>query len=202
MLSGGRLGVKSRVGFGSTFWVEMPFGVGPQTRRTDFQDAGRRIGNSMTPGSESSVGSATRESKKLLATSDYELDDSGITVIGDEKGGIELGPIGAFRLSSPPRQDKTSTNDRLVRPDAHTTMSSVSAPAAVAPAADQTLKAKNAKLEFADGPVRFSPLNSTPFLSKLPTYICLLPEQLRVLIGTFSVSFPQVLFPDFFLALS
>lgn len=154
MLSGGRLGVKSRVGFGSTFWVEMPFGVGPQTRRTDFQDAGRRIGNSMTPGSESSVGSATRESKKLLATSDYELDDSGITVIGDEKGGIELGPIGAFRLSSPPRQDKTSTNDRLVRPDAHTTMSSVSAPAAVAPAADQTLKAKNAKLEFADGPLR------------------------------------------------
>ncbi|GAA5890425.1 hypothetical protein JCM5296_005044 [Sporobolomyces johnsonii] len=32
MLSGGRLGVKSKVGEGSTFWVELPFAIGPQTR--------------------------------------------------------------------------------------------------------------------------------------------------------------------------
>ena len=32
MLSGGRLGVKSKAGEGSTFWVEMPFAIGPQTK--------------------------------------------------------------------------------------------------------------------------------------------------------------------------
>ncbi|GAA5965270.1 hypothetical protein JCM21900_006071 [Sporobolomyces salmonicolor] len=32
MLSGGRLGVKSKVGEGSTFWVELPFAIGAQTR--------------------------------------------------------------------------------------------------------------------------------------------------------------------------
>ncbi|GAA5940056.1 uncharacterized protein JCM15063_001687 [Sporobolomyces koalae] len=32
MLSGGRLGVQSKVGHGSTFWVEMPFAIGPQTK--------------------------------------------------------------------------------------------------------------------------------------------------------------------------
>ncbi|KAM0756348.1 hypothetical protein T439DRAFT_352046 [Meredithblackwellia eburnea MCA 4105] len=35
LLMGGRLGLKSKVGEGSTFWVEMPFEIGPQTRKAD-----------------------------------------------------------------------------------------------------------------------------------------------------------------------
>lgn len=46
LLSGGRLGVKSRAGVGSTFWVEMPYGMGPQTRLADHEPH-RRINSKM-----------------------------------------------------------------------------------------------------------------------------------------------------------
>ena len=39
MLSGGRLGVRSKVGEGSTFFVELPFAIGKQTREDDGQPA-------------------------------------------------------------------------------------------------------------------------------------------------------------------
>lgn len=45
-LSGGRLGVKSRTGVGSCFWVELPFNVGPKTREIgdiDFAGVRERI---------------------------------------------------------------------------------------------------------------------------------------------------------------
>ena len=37
-LSGGRLGVRSKVGEGSTFWVELPLGVGRATLKTALPD--------------------------------------------------------------------------------------------------------------------------------------------------------------------
>lgn len=37
-LSGGRLGVRSKVGEGSTFWVELPLGVGRETLKTALPD--------------------------------------------------------------------------------------------------------------------------------------------------------------------
>ncbi|KAI5474443.1 hypothetical protein MNV49_003262 [Pseudohyphozyma bogoriensis] len=45
-LSGGRLGVRSEANKGSTFWVELPFAVGPETRElgdVDFQRVTERI---------------------------------------------------------------------------------------------------------------------------------------------------------------
>ncbi|GAA6047025.1 hypothetical protein JCM3770_004158 [Rhodotorula araucariae] len=80
MLSGGRLGVRSKVGEGSTFFVELPFAIGKLTRESDGQptvkQASRRPGTAtstlekelkdgasttvLTPGTDSSVGSDYR----------------------------------------------------------------------------------------------------------------------------------------------
>jgi hypothetical protein len=54
-VSGGRLGVKSKQGEGSTFWVELPLGVGKRTLQTGPASVG--LGAS-TPPSETSRGRA------------------------------------------------------------------------------------------------------------------------------------------------
>ncbi|ORY88015.1 hypothetical protein BCR35DRAFT_29860 [Leucosporidium creatinivorum] len=47
LLSGGRLGVKSKFGEGSIFWVELPFQVGPQTAELSSLEGHRRVSSSI-----------------------------------------------------------------------------------------------------------------------------------------------------------
>lgn len=58
-LSGGRLGVKSKVGEGSTFWVELPLGVGRKT-----------LIASTLPDLESQQGSNTTDLEKVCAAAE------------------------------------------------------------------------------------------------------------------------------------
>lgn len=164
-LSGGRLGVKSRVGEGSTFWVEMPFGVGPQTRKTDNLEPHRRV-NSMA--TEMSTPSEYRFLPSLRrGQSDTPLDKI------DEQGGttaqIQLVPTN-YRFASPAPTPVLSSDGQLpslpsplpspalailqgsgpfLRPDNVAHLSSSSAPPT-----SSTRSSAAQRLEFADGPLR------------------------------------------------
>ena len=57
-VSGGRLGVKSKQGEGSTFWVELPLGVGKRTLQTGPASVG--LGASTPPSETSRARADTR----------------------------------------------------------------------------------------------------------------------------------------------
>jgi osomolarity two-component system sensor histidine kinase SLN1 len=83
-ISGGRLGVRSKEGQGSTFWVELPVGVGKKTFVTDHLAAS---GESSTT-SSSGMGLTQRPSKPRLRPQDTGCD---ILTVSDEPGTRGLG---------------------------------------------------------------------------------------------------------------
>lgn len=68
MLSGGRLGVKSRVGEGSTFWTELPFGIGPRTLKVEHPETRRRGSSQLDKdlSTPSSIGGETASEYRFL----------------------------------------------------------------------------------------------------------------------------------------
>ncbi|SGZ17181.1 BQ5605_C020g09101 [Microbotryum silenes-dioicae] len=120
MLSGGRLGVKSKVGEGSTFWVEMPFGVGPQAREVDdgFHMVGMHLeksSSSPSPPSNSAHSSDLRFTSSLA----YRPGEPGLGSIG-EKDGIEMKQT-SYTFSPPSSMTQPKTFIPLGRDSAENT---------------------------------------------------------------------------------
>ncbi|SCV67792.1 BQ2448_5403 [Microbotryum intermedium] len=120
MLSGGRLGVKSKVGEGSTFWVEMPFGIGPQAREVDdgFHMVGMHLekaSSSPSPPSNSTHSSDLRFTSSLA----YRPGEPGLGSIG-EKDGIEMKRT-SYTFSPPSTMTQPKTFIPLGRDSAENT---------------------------------------------------------------------------------
>lgn len=84
-ISGGRLGVRSKEGQGSTFWVELPVGIGKKTFVTDLPVAGSGESSAASSGK----GVLTQHpSKQRLRPQDTGCD---ILTVADEPGTRGLG---------------------------------------------------------------------------------------------------------------
>jgi hypothetical protein len=173
LLSGGRLGVKSRVGEGSTFWVEMPFVVGPQTKHADdlFRKLGPADKDLAISSNDSILGSTTSSSRPVPRFLHQPNSSLGSISERQQKNDIELLPTN-YLFSSPPASPAlpsptipgqegsvfVGVNQNLLRPQAHSALSSNSAPPAVTPSpppAATPVKPKT-QMEFDDGPVSLS----------------------------------------------
>ncbi|KAL8283844.1 hypothetical protein RQP46_005276 [Phenoliferia psychrophenolica] len=103
LLTGGRLGLKSRVGEGSTFWVELPFLCGPQVRKGDSSEPHRRVSSSTKEFSMPRDANAEdRHDLRFIpalrhAPSDLDL----IEETSSRTETIELAPTN-YRFSGPP----------------------------------------------------------------------------------------------------
>ncbi|BGP39590.1 hypothetical protein JCM10450v2_003558 [Rhodotorula kratochvilovae] len=121
MLSGGRLGVRSKVGEGSTFFVELPFAIGKQTREASGHPAvnqtSRRPGTAtsalekelkdgnstavVTPGTDSSVGSDYRFVGSLRKRSSDPTLDSIDESLASPRANTSVSSAPTTRLSPP-----------------------------------------------------------------------------------------------------
>ncbi|KAI5474272.1 histidine kinase, partial [Pseudohyphozyma bogoriensis] len=140
MLSGGRLGVRSKVGEGSTFWVEMPFLVGPQTRdewdphskpatartsASDKEGGSSASGDSGASAASGSEGSEMRFIPALLKSRGSEALLGSISEAPPGGQAIEMAPTN-FRYTSPPASPSLAQS-------VATTSPFVSAPSPLAP---------------------------------------------------------------------
>ncbi|KAK4056812.1 hypothetical protein OIO90_002061 [Microbotryomycetes sp. JL221] len=162
MLSGGRLGVKSKLGEGSIFWVEMPYKIGTEECRREIVEPRRRTsstgdrkGFTPSPASESS-------DLRFMPSLSNRASDSGLKSIDEGtpslsplspppsfmalEGGQPLGPPEPSP-PAPPLPDMIEPH----RPTNQHTLSSSSAPPALPP--PPPVKTSKA-LEFDDGPLR------------------------------------------------
>jgi len=209
MLSGGRLGVKSKVGQGSTFWVEMPFAIGPQTRKTDHLEPHRRVSSTLDKKDSISAGSSAGDSADLKFVPTLAAVDQSTSSArqGEDGSAIEMTQIPPqFRYISPPgspdpgaeapgpvgtRSTAVSSGAATlvapdpVRPGTHHV---VSAPALVStsnPSSGLGLglgaKPKSQALVFADGPLRVLVVDDDALTRRLMSRMM---ERLGCIVGT------------------
>ncbi|KAM0787630.1 hypothetical protein ACM66B_003695 [Microbotryomycetes sp. NB124-2] len=161
MLSGGRLGVKSKFGQGSTFWVEMPYKIGTEECRHEILEPRRRTSSSADhkmASSSASVGYdirlvpslTTRSSDPTLLSIDESTPVSPLSPPPSFmalEGGQPLAPPEPSP-PAPPLPDMTAQH----RPTNQHSLSSSSAPPALPPPPPAAKASKT--LDFEDGPLR------------------------------------------------
>lgn len=124
MLSGGRLGVKSKVGQGSTFWVELPFAIGPETRQVDQFAPHRRISSTLdkdlTPSSGATGSDASEYRFVPVLNNDMRQSDAALRSINESDKNSFTMPHRTSSASSGPSNalSPALTSPPLVSPPA------------------------------------------------------------------------------------
>ncbi|KAK4051135.1 hypothetical protein OIV83_002957 [Microbotryomycetes sp. JL201] len=161
MLSGGRLGVRSKVGEGSTFWVEMPYKIGTEECRHELLEPRRRTSSTVDRKASTPSSSSDSYDIRLVPSLTTRSSDPTLLSIDESTPVSPMSPPPSFMAleggqplaipepspPAPPLPDMAAQS----RPTNQHSLSSSSAPPALPP--PPTAKATKT-LDFEDGPLR------------------------------------------------